>query len=503
MRPIWIGLAFIFAVAALVRLVPILSTDFPLNDGALFLAMITAIREHGYALPDTISYNGTDLPFVYPPAALYVSAAVIDGFGLSPFDALRFIPLVFSLVTVPVAFLLYRQILKADAPALFATAAFGLIPRSYDWVIAGGGVTRAPGMLLALISIAAAARMFERPSLRWAVLVGLAGGAATLCHPESGVFAALSIVVLAPFGPMEWQAKLGRIGLAAGLGGLLLAPWLVLVVDRHGLEPLLGAVGTGGAVLEGAFRLVTFRYTDGYLEVLGVIGAVGLFVCSRQRQWLLPAWTALLFLAGSRASLTYASIPVAAAVAVAVGEIYRFLQPTPPVRVADITARWKAAPLLGVLLIAGVGDSLASPLRSDSPLHSLSAQERAGMVWVMANAPPGSTVLVISGKVWPLDRVGEWLPILAERRSSSTAQGSEWMGPGAYHLARNRHGALLNCAARGADDCVAEWSRVVEPVDYVFLTGQPCCRAYLDRVLAGGGSVVYSTSEVAIAALGP
>jgi hypothetical protein len=502
-RGVWIGLSVAIGLAAVVRLVPILATDFPLNDGALFLSMITAIRDHGYALPETASYNRIELPFVYPPAALYLAAAVIDVTGISQFDALRFIPLAFSLATVPAVFLLFRQLLKADAPALLATAAFGLIPRSYDWVIAGGGITRAPGLLLAILSMAAAARMFDRGGLRWPVLTGVAGGAATLCHPESGVFAALSILVLAPFQRMDWRSKVGRIGLAAGLGALVASPWLALVLGRHGTEPLLGAVGTGGAALEGAFRLLTFRYTDGYLELFGVVGALGLFVCLRQSQWLLPLWTAVIFLAGSRASLTYASIPVAAAVAVAAGAFFRLLRLSPPVGVTDLARGGKAAVLVILLLVAGVGDSLASAWRGDSPLHSLTADERAGMEWVAANTAPDATVLVIAGRSWPLDAVGEWFPVLAERRSSSTVQGSEWMGPGAFLAHRNQHAWLLNCASRMADDCVTEWSRVVEPVDYVFVAGQPCCRPYLDRVVAGGSRVVYAAPVVAIAELGP
>ena len=45
-----------------------------------------------------------------------------------------------------------------------ATLAFALIPRSYEWLIMGGGITRAPGMLFALLALAAVIRLVHRPT---------------------------------------------------------------------------------------------------------------------------------------------------------------------------------------------------------------------------------------------------------------------------------------------------------------------------------------------------
>ena len=499
--PIWLGLGVVFALAAVVRLTPVVAADFPLNDGGLFFTMIEAIRADRYGLPETVAYNGLSLPFVYPPAALFLGAAFTDLTGTTLFDTLRILPVAFSLATVPAAFLVYRQVLRADALALLATAAFALIPRSYEWLIGGGGITRAPGQLFALIAIAAAARMYDARALRWPVLAGIAGGVATLCHPESGVFAAVSILVLAPFRPIDWRPQAARLGVAAGVGLVCIAPWLLLVVARHGVEPLLGGFGTAGALLEGVFRLFTFRYTDGYLELYGVVAALGLAVCLLQRQWLLPIWTAVIVLIGSRASLTYASIPVAGAVAVAGVQAFRLIRLAPPVTVSDLIRRPAAAALVGLLLVAGSADSLASAWRADSPLQSLSADQRAAMHVLHDTAPPEATVLVLSGEAWPTDAAAEWLPVLAGLRSSSTVQGSEWIGTDAYVLRRNQHSWLLNCTAARSPGCVDEWSRRLEPIDYVFETGPPCCRPYVQRVVDQGGELLLTYSDVAVASV--
>ena len=46
-------------------------TDFPVNDGGMFLAMTRAIVDAGWALPATVSWNGGDMPILYPPLAFY------------------------------------------------------------------------------------------------------------------------------------------------------------------------------------------------------------------------------------------------------------------------------------------------------------------------------------------------------------------------------------------------------------------------------------------------
>jgi hypothetical protein len=133
------------------------------------------------------------------------------------------------------------------------------------------------------------------------------------------------------------------------------------------------------------------------------------------------------------------------------------------------------------------------------------------MDWIMANTPEDAAVLVIAGEAWPLDAAGEWFPLLAERRSLSTVQGSEWMGRGEFETRRRRHAWLLNCATRTSDNCVAEWSRVVEQVDYVLVAvgpastngGEICCRDLVHRVVADGGEVVFANATVTVASLGP
>ncbi|MFL5529468.1 MAG: hypothetical protein ACJ791_08895, partial [Gemmatimonadaceae bacterium] len=88
------------ALAAIVRLIPALSFDFPLNDGGLFYQMALELKRAGYAIPDVTSYNGDHIPFAYAPLAFYVAALL----GRTPegiLAAVRWIPLIVTILGLP------------------------------------------------------------------------------------------------------------------------------------------------------------------------------------------------------------------------------------------------------------------------------------------------------------------------------------------------------------------------------------------------------------------
>ena len=56
-------------LGALVRLLYIAGSDFPINDGGLFFTMTRDLQANGFLIPKVTSYNGGGLPFAYPPLA--------------------------------------------------------------------------------------------------------------------------------------------------------------------------------------------------------------------------------------------------------------------------------------------------------------------------------------------------------------------------------------------------------------------------------------------------
>ncbi len=95
----------IFSVAVLlglaVRLPFVLNTDFPLNDGGLFYTMVRELQANHFRLPLFTSYNGTNIPFAYPPLAFYL-AGILQ--SLTQWDLLsifRFLPFFINLLCIP------------------------------------------------------------------------------------------------------------------------------------------------------------------------------------------------------------------------------------------------------------------------------------------------------------------------------------------------------------------------------------------------------------------
>ncbi len=502
----WIGLLLVTLGGAVLRLIPVVASDFPLNDGGLFFAMMRGIQADGFGLPHAVSYNGQAIPLAYPPLGLLLGAATSSLTGLSLLDVQRFVPVVLSILTVPAAFLLFRQLLSTELRALVATAAFAVIPRSYDWMIAGGGITRALGLLVALLALAASVRLYRTGQLRWAAAAGLLLGLAALSHPQAGVFAGLGVFVLLPFTASHRSRAARGLLVLLAVGLAVVAPWLVMVLTRYGPDTLLGAAQNGGSLQDSLVILLGLHLSDGFVQVMGIVGAFGLFVCLLNRQWLFPVWVAITFLVGSRGALTFGAVPIAGAVAYAIADAMRLLRIREPMQIRELGRAPAAIVILMLVFAAATTDAIAAPLVEGSPLHAVPEEDRTAMAWIAANTPPDAHVMVVSGTSWPIDATSEWFPVLTGRQSVATAQGTEWLGPGTFQEYEQRYKWLQSCAATTDLACARLWSEQVGPVDYVMavrsheaaLNGYDCCLAFADRVIADGGEQVYANEDVRI-----
>ena len=143
------------------------------------------------------SYNGGSIPFTYPPLGFYLTAGLHLTTGASLLDVMAWLPALIATLTIPAFYLLARRLLERSDLALMATLAFALIPRSYEWLIMGGGITRAPGMLFALLALAAVIRLVHRPTWKDASLLGILIALTALSHLEMAWFTFFSLLLLA------------------------------------------------------------------------------------------------------------------------------------------------------------------------------------------------------------------------------------------------------------------------------------------------------------------
>src|SRR5687768_16379843 len=105
----WLILAILAGFS--VRVIQVLRTDFPINDGGLFYIMVEALKVNDLRLPETVAWAQYDIPFAYPPLGFYVTAVAGLVTGLNTVDLMRMLPLVGSMFAVITFAFLARTVL--------------------------------------------------------------------------------------------------------------------------------------------------------------------------------------------------------------------------------------------------------------------------------------------------------------------------------------------------------------------------------------------------------
>ena len=498
-----------------VRALPYLSTDFPLGDGGLFLSMARDVRASGFALPELATYNGLEIPFAYPPVGIYLLAAS-EGLGLRGTDAMRIIPLLASVATIPMVYLIGRELTRSNWMAAGTAAFFAASTGSFEWLVMGGGITRAPGFLVALVAVWLVIRAYRASGWWPSVLAGAVAGLTGLVHLQAAVFAAVSAVVLLPFLARLWGGA-RRLLIVGAVAALVVSPWVALVLARHGLDPFLAAAGSGGTPFVGVLNILSSRSSGGVVEVLGIATMAGLAICAYRGFWLPVVWAFAIVIVDSRAGQPYLSLPAALAITFALWDIGAVVS-----RAGSGAARSAAgvassvsrpAVLLAALFLGAASvDALAAQQAPDSPMRAIGSDARDAMAWVQANTPEESRFAVVSGRYWAVDAEAEWFPTLADRQSVATVQGTEWLDRDRFATQVQRAGDLPVCVVTGDEACVEQWFGDVGRVDYLFLVDSPpdaiggvtCCHALVDLLgSVGTPTEVHADGSVILVRLDP
>jgi hypothetical protein len=405
----------------------VIGSGFPVGDGGLFAAMIEDIREAGFALPAFTSYNGGDIPFAYPPLALYVGAVI----PADPLTTLQWLPPLLATGSIVLVFLIGTRMGSAGI-GLAAAAFYALAPFGWYWLVQGGGITRAMAMLLALGSIALA--LHGR-----AALAGALGGLTALTHPEAAIFAAVTVAAIFAV-ERAWRS----LALAGAISLVVVGPWVAVVVSQHGWEPFLAAAGARGVNPVAAVLSISGG-RPGTLDLAAAIGLIGLAACGVR--WLYVATIATaLFVSTSVATHLAPLMALGVGVVAATRELPR----------APIVAT-------GALLVLGAGLSVGNP-------EPLGTDDRALMEWARAETPLDARFAVLSEEIWSRADEAEWFPQQTGRVSVVTMQGREWL-PDWQQLNDER----LELAACEDLACVEAWMERND-ADYVYLADDCCAR---------------------------
>ncbi|WP_156840165.1 hypothetical protein [Novosphingobium aquimarinum] len=393
------------------------SADFPYNDGALFLAFVNSIGKTFPALPATVDFNGLAIPFAYPPLSFWIGAGFVR-LGMAPLDVVRFLPILFSTLYVLVfAAVLHRM--RCSAAVVGLTLLFLLSnARAFEWLVMGGGLSRSLGALffaLTLLLSECAVRQTDR--MRRLLLLaasGLTVSAAIVSHPEFGLDSAVAVVVWHAFRGASLRQSVLNVTFVGALAALGIAPWVIQMLEVHGIGPYRAASQSRGEV--GLLFEILIKLGRHFLS--NPLALLGLVLALRKREWLWPALLVATLLATPRHGLT----PAALILAVLAAEAFFWLLSL---------RRFSDNPVDRKILVASLIVLLILPLRANhfgygTSIAPLTHEQREAMAWVARNAPHGRFVLA-NAHSWDLDRASEWFPLLTGATGVNTVQGREWL----------------------------------------------------------------------------
>ena len=431
-----------------IRLQLLGSTDFPVNDGALFLAFVQAIVQVFPGLPGSVEFSGLSTPFAYPPLSFWLSAAAVR-IGADPLQIVHRLPILMNIAYVLLFALLLRRTGHSRLFTALAVLVFGSTFLAYEWLVMGGGLSRGLGSLLLLLTLLVMHRPAGGQDRAWStarlVAGGLCVGGAVLSHLEWGILSGVSaLLCLLLARPRLAELARGLVILGA-TATILVLPWFWSVYALHGVEPFLAASRTVslqrvdgvGGIGSGVNKIV---HSFSVLLPFMVLGGV-CALRTRDRFWLLFLAAALLLT--PRGGRTPAML--ALGVLTASGLLTSFVllkRWTPPGarRPALVTAAVIGCLLLGLRTTDG--------LRRNELFAVLPTELRSAMDWVARNHP-GGRFAVLNEAPWYYNAAAEWFPLLAQAVNTTTVQGREWL-PGhdfrRAELAVKELNACTSCA---------------------------------------------------------
>lgn len=456
------------------RIMMVLRSGFPINDGGMFFTIISDILKNNFQLPTLLSYNQVGIPFAYPPLAFYLAAGLNRFGGIAVLDILHYLPTVFSILTIPAFYMLALKIVGNKETAGISTLFYSIAPRSFMWLIMGGGLTRSLGMLLAILALRYLYSLYTTADKSW-IWVGILCGLTLLSHPEMGLFLGLSNLVFWGFRGRNTKGIAVTLKLWLVAGGMVL-PWAAIILQRHGWGVFANALAAGSAPLYTIILLLGFSLTGelglAFVNVLGFLGTISQVI---QQKMFLPIWLFLVILIDPRAAQTESMVVLA----LLAGWFWiKYIK-------GVVGSKW----MLGGIVTYVFCLNIVAALSANSELGYVSKTEIKAMNWVKNNTDETSRFLVLTPRAaqfWPIDREVEWFYPLTNRAAVNTIQGFEWLGKGEF---MKRTQANVQLKDRGywmnADEV---WEKYFGDYNYIYLTNSSLVKAsdlaYIDKIIS-------------------
>lgn len=445
----WLG--WPLAVGLVVVALYVWANDYPAYGAGLYTLTADTIRANGYALPATVPHYGPEgVPFAYPPLVFYLLALARD-LGAGTFGTALVVPPLVTVAALVPAYLLGRDIV-GDRRAGTAVALLVVgNPQALEWHVSAGGLVRAPAFVFALWGAYTALRIFRDGDREWLPVGILAVLLVGLIHPTYTAFTVATYLV---FWAGYDHSLAGLVeGAVVGFGALALStPWLLAVVDIHGVAVFSGAAGTHGGIGGGLYRLREWGPT---WAVVPAVTAVGLLATNRR---VLGGWTLVVWLlfAQPRFAFVVGSITMVAAVALGAELAASRDIAVPQARATRVVLA--ALVVVSAVGVVGVGADFTGA--DGTTPEFVDDDDVAAMEWAGEETRSDATFVVLGD-------AAEWFPVVADRTILVSPWGAEWRGPGTYEPHLDAFITASHCDTVG---CVeGEMATVDARPDYVYL----------------------------------
>ena len=428
-------IGILFLLAALLfggwfRIYPAMVSEFPINDGGLFMVAIESIQNNQFRLPMTINYNTLEIPFAYPPLAFYIAGYLGFALKISIIELLKWLPAIVLILTLPCVYYLATLFLKSKLLAGIATFLYSVTPRSITWMIMGGGITRSIGQLFLILAISQVYQLYNKGDKKYIYSSILFSTIVCLTHPEATLHALAMVFILWVF--YGRNARGIKYSFIVGAGVLLLtSPWWVTVLSRYGAGPFIAASQTG---LYDPF-IVLFIFTpiseEPLITYISALAILGLFIQIKNKDFLLPILFVLPFLIEPRNALNVAIIPLSMLAAIGLFQIVISNQlwtknVAETLETQPIISSWSQKIFLALILSGTLLGMFSFEL--ELLQKQVSKDARQTFEWIKRNTKSDAEFLLITGNEYVFsDYLNEWFPIIAQRHSRTTIQGYEWL----------------------------------------------------------------------------
>jgi hypothetical protein len=498
--------AFVTAIGLFIRISAPLSVTFPLNDGGLFYKMMLDLQENHFVLPMFTSYNHANIPFAYPPLAFYVYTIISSLSHISLLKLMQFGPAIISSLSIPAFFLLAREILDKKSQVILSTLIFSFVPRAFDWLIMGGGMTRSLGLLFALLAIRQGILLFSSPTAKNRVLMILWSGLVILTHPEAAIHTCIASILI--FVWKDFTITGFKRAFFVAVGALAIsAPWWIAIFLQHGPSPFAAVLSSAGQDSDNLIvrLLVLFRFDftdEPYMTLISVLGLIGIFAMLAKQKPALPIWFCLIQIIEPRGGGLYMMIPLSMFAGFALDQVI-----LPVFNNDNITSNTTSGKLnpgnvfIGIIFLYGM---LSASFVSNKIVHELTLNEPDlnALAWVKNNTPSDSQFIVITQGIPLNDSTSEWFPALTDRTSVATIFGWEWVNDKSFGARITAYKDLQACSTKD-EHCIDQWAQKNNlKFNYVYIkkTNEINGTNILIEKLGASGNYVirYETSAVAI-----